>query len=252
MPEWTIRKAGVLYPLVRLPPAIITLLCLALLAGCETPSHQARVESTVNPLPPDAPKPQSFWIKSRQADPTVESLRYHEAIGHIKTALSGRGLYEAPGEASADMIIEVDYGVEPMRRRVEFEETRRPRSRREAEKTAEPGDGSDKGPAIGKRPAEPIAVSESRGEVMIDVGFYKKRLSLEARQNRAKAEPAPGTPEFLWRVEVENESESKDLRKFVPLLASATIDYIASSTHGAREILVDENGQDVAFVKKGL
>lgn len=230
--------------------AISALLLVALLAGCETPNHQVRIESTAYPLPPDAPKPQSFWIKSRQADPTVESLRYHEAIGHIKTALSGRGLYEAPSENAADMIIEVDYGVEPLRRRMEIEETRGRRERRvaETEAAATPVGG----PGIARPPAEPIAVNEARGEVLINVGFYKKHLSLEARHNRAKGEPAPGTPEFLWRVEVENESESKDLRKFVPLLASATIDYIESDTHGRREILVDENGKDVAFVKKGL
>ena len=126
----------------------------------------------------------------------------------------------------------------------------RRRGEKEAEKPA--AGGGTTGPAIPRQPAEPIAVEEGRGEVMINVGFYKKHLSLEARQNRAKAEPAPGTPEFLWRVEVENESESKDLRKFVPLLASATIDFIESNTHGRREILVDEDGKDVVFVKKGL
>ncbi len=240
--------------LVRVPPAIPVLILAALLAGCETTSHQVRIESAANPLPAEAPKPQSFWIRSRQADPTVESLRYHEALGHIKTALSGKGLYEAPSEGAADMIIEVDYGVEPLRRRVEIEETRGSR-RRSAAKGKPPEENpvaAADGPAIARQPAEPIAVNEARGEVLINVGFYKKRLSLEARQNRAKAEPAPGTPEFLWRVEVENESESKDLRKFVPLLASATIDFIESNTHGRREILVDEDGKDVVFVKKGL
>lgn len=216
-------------------PVTAVLLSLLVLAGCETTStHQVKVEATMSP-PPAGQEPKSFWIKSRQADPHVESLRYHEAVGHIKTALSGRGLYEAPNEAAADMVIELDYGVAPKRTRMAVEDSRRSAARPD-------GAGADA--------ATPV---ERRGEVLIDVGIFRKHLTLEARQNRTGTAAAdPQAPEFLWRVKVENESEEKDLRKFVPILASATIDYIAHETGGTREIVVDENGRDVAFVKRGL
>lgn len=227
---------------------VILLAALGLaLAGCNTPTHRVRIEASVNPPPPDAPPPQSFWIKSRQNDPRIETLRYHEAVGHIKTALSGRGLYQAPNEESADMVIEIDYGATPKRQRVEVEDARQS-SRREREKAEK-----------AKQPATAVAETETveseperAGEIMIDVGVYRKHLSLEARRNRAKADDAAGGSEMLWRVEVENEDDNKDLRKYVPILASATIDYIASETGGQKEVTVDENGQDVAFVKKGF
>lgn len=223
-------------------PALV--LALALLAGCNTPTHRVRIEASVNTPPAGTPPPQSFWFKSRKTDPRIETLRYHEAIGHIKTALSGRGLYEAPSEGTADMVIEIDYGATPKRQRVEVEDERR---RKPARKDAAAAGKA----AAGGAPAGSAASAEDRGEIMIDVGVYRKHLTLEARQNQEKA-GAPAGPEFLWRVQVENEDESKDLRKYVPILASATIDYIAAETGGEREVTVDEHGKDVAFVKKGL
>lgn len=221
------------------------------LNGCNTPTHRVRIEASVNAPPAGTPPPQSFWIKSRQADPRVETLRYHEAVGHIKTALSGRGLYEAPNEGMADMVIEIDYGAAPKRERVEVEDSRRlSRKEREAEKARQAAEIAEAEPVAAK--TAPLEVSpENRGEIMIDVSVFRKHLTLEARQNRASGKPVEG-PEFLWRVRVENEDESKDLRKYVPILASATIDYIAAETAGEREVVVDENGKDVAFVKKGL
>lgn len=231
----------------RLTPVL--LLAGLFLAGCNTPTHRVRIEASVNAPPAGTPPPQSFWIKSRQADPRVETLRYHEAVGHIKTALSGRGLYEAPNEAAADMVIEIDYGAAPKRERVEVEDSRRPtRAERQAAKEREtaPAPTAPDAPAAAEEESP-----ENRGEIMIDVSVFRKHLTIEARQNRAAGKPVQGS-EFLWRVRVENEDESKDLRKYVPILASATIDYIAAETAGEKEVVVDENGKDVAFVKKGL
>lgn len=217
-----------------------------LLAGCNTPTHRVRIEASVNAPPVGTPPPQSFWIKSRQADPRVETLRYHEAVGHIKTALSGRGLYEAPNEGMADMVIEIDYGAAPKRQRVEVEDSRRP-----SHKGREAGKATQAAETAVAEAANIESSAESRGEILIDVSVFKKHLTLEARRNRASGKPVEGS-ELLWRVRVENEDESKDLRKYVPILASATIDYIAVETAGETEVVVDENGKDVAFVKKGL
>lgn len=234
---------------MRFLTALLVSAGLALVAGCNTPTHRVRIEASVNPPPADAPPPQSFWIKSRRNDPRIETLRYHEAMGHIKTALSGRGLYQAPNEESADMVIEVDYGATPKRQRVEVEESRQTRKEAKAAKAAAPAGATA---PTGETTEVAASDTERRGEIMIDVGVYRKHLSLEARRNRAKAEAAAGGSEMLWRVEVENEDENKDLRKYVPILASATIDYIASETGGQKEVTVDENGQDVTFVKKGF
>lgn len=237
---------------MRFPTVLVVLLGVAVIAGCNTPTHRVRIEASVNAPPAGTPLAQSFWIKSRQADPRVETLRYHEAVGHIKTALSGRGLYEAPHEAAADMVIEIDYGAVPRRGRVEVEDSRQPNRRRERAR-AEPAAAAPAASKAAPRPATPAdaaAGTEDPSEIMIDVSVFRKHLTLEARQNRTKA--STDGPEFLWRVRVENEDESKDLRKYVPILASATIDFIATETGGAKEVVIDENGKDVAFVKKGL
>lgn len=236
---------------MRFLTVLVAVIGLAALAGCNTTTHRVRIDAEVNTPPAGTPPPQSFWIKSRQADPRIETLRYHEAIGHIKTALSGRGLYEAPNEAAADMVIEVDYGAAPKRQRVEVEETRQGRSST-APSAAATADASGATPApTAETTADAEVSAERRGEIMIDVSLFKKHLTLEARRNRARAGDADG-PEMLWRVRVENEDESKDLRKYVPILASATIDYIAAETNGERELVIDEQGHDVGFVKKGM
>lgn len=212
-----------------------------LLGGCTSAPHDVRIDADVNALPPGTTPPQSYWIKTRQSSATVESLRYKEAVGHIKTALSGQGLFEAPNEQNADMVVELEYGVRSRRQRFDVDESRPEKTA--ARKPREETDPAEEGTTVDER-------GTGRREVELDTDFYEKRLSIEARSRR-KSDDDP-TPELLWRVTAKNTDHNNDLRKFVPILAAATIDYIGKDTGGEKRIKVDDDGTDLAFVKKGL
>src|SRR5258706_15067276 len=90
---------------------------LALLSACSTSStYKVKVDAITKPVPTDA---QSFKLKSKDPRLGEENLRYREAAEFVKTALSGKGLYEAPSEDKADMIVELDYGMDAPRSKIE-------------------------------------------------------------------------------------------------------------------------------------
>src|SRR5258707_13541928 len=82
------------------------------------------------------------------------------------------------------------------------------------------------------------------------VTIYEKYLRLTARENKPANEGRP--PPELWNVQVSAEDESKDLRKYLPIMASVTIDYIGKDSSNQRTVKVRENGAGVEFVKRGM
>ncbi|MEO7412121.1 MAG: hypothetical protein ABIZ81_02095, partial [Opitutaceae bacterium] len=61
-------------------------------------------------------------------------------------------------------------------------------------------------------------------------------------------------PSEIWTVDVSTEGENRDLRKALPVLAAATIEYVSKDSQGQKTIKLkdtDKNGP-IAFVKKGL
>ena len=86
-------------------------LLLLLLSGCNT-TYEMEVDAISNPSITDA---ESYIIVPRDPETDVNDLRYKETVDYIKTALSGKGLYEALDAEEADMVVEIDYGMEPPR-----------------------------------------------------------------------------------------------------------------------------------------
>src|SRR5688500_8706519 len=84
-------------------------------AGCAT-THTVKVDSLAKPKAEDAI---SYEIKNRNPLVADDSLRYKEAASLVKTALSGKGLYEAPPNTKPDMVVDLDYGVGPPQMRRE-------------------------------------------------------------------------------------------------------------------------------------
>ena len=87
-------------------------LAIALLSGCNT-TYEMEVDAITNPALNDA---ESYVIVPRDPETDINDLRYKETVAYIKTALSGKGMYEALTAQDADMVVEVDYGMEPPRR----------------------------------------------------------------------------------------------------------------------------------------
>lgn len=230
---------------------IAPVLCALFAAGCATPArHEVKIDAIAKPAPGQQ---QSFTLKSKDPRLGEENLRYKEAADYVRTALSGKGLYEAPNAEKADMVVELDFGMEAARSKVE---------RVSVPVYAQVG-GSVRYESVpvtdarGNTTHRTVAVYEApRNELMgYDeqprlVSVYEKYLKISARENKPAAEGRP--PAELWSIHASAEDESKDLRKYLPIMASATMDYIGADTSEQKVIKVRADGQDVDFIRRKM
>jgi hypothetical protein len=221
-----------------------------LFAGCASYT-EVKVDSLAKP---DAEASISYEIKNKNPLVADDSLRYKEAAGFVKTALSGKGMYEAPPGTKADIVVDMDYGVGP------------PISRRETvsepvyitipgqirQERVQVGTDSQGRPIYQTITVQDPPTTEFAGfrEYQITVTVYEKFLKLAAKENKETSEGRP--QQEVWTVDVTAEGESRDLRKNLPVLVAATIDYIGKDSHGQKSIRIKDTDKDVAFVKKGM
>ena len=232
---------------VWIAASLVTVLATA---ACSTSTHQVKVDAISKPAPSDR---QSYRLKSKNPALGEENLRYREAAEFVKTALSGKGLYEALSEEKADMIVELDYGMETPRTKME---------RVSVPVYAQVGGGVryDTVPVTdskGNTSLRTVAVYESPRNELVGydevprmVTIYEKYLKITARENKAASEGRP--PSELWSVQASAEDESKDLRKYLPIMASATVDYIGKDSSHQTVVKVKENGEAVGFIRRGM
>lgn len=238
-----------------------TLLAAGLfLTGCESSTYVLQVDAISQPQTgevaqaPKAKAPKSFKVRSH--DPRIEedSLRYKEVSDYVKTALSGKGMYEAPSVEAADLIIDIDYGMETPRMKYEtvttpivvFQEGLPSRE-------MVPIGTSATGQTIYKTvrvPGPQVRKIVGWKEETEPVVVYEKYLKVSARQNQEAVEGRP--PPEVWSVNVSAEDESQELRKYLPILASATADYIGTNTKREKSVAVHEDDDSVEFIKKGM
>jgi hypothetical protein len=226
-------------------------LLMMLGAGCTTPGHQVKVDAIARQE--GARDAQSYVLRTRGPAAKDDSLRSREATEFIRTALSGKGLYEAPSAERADLVIEVDYGVEAPRSKIE---------RVTVPIYAQVGGGVRYGTVAG-RDAQGNAVQRSVAvyepprteivgydEVPRLVTVYEKYLKISARENRSTSEGRP--PPELWTIHASTEDESKDIRKYLPIIASATIDFVGEGATAEKTVKVRADGPGVDFIRKGM
>ena len=106
--------AGRLAPSAPLRASAL-LTSLLLLSGCVS-TTEVKVDSLAKP---NAETAVSYEIHNKNPLLADDSLRYKEAADYVKTALSGKGMYEAPGNTKADLVGDLDYGVGPPQSRLE-------------------------------------------------------------------------------------------------------------------------------------
>jgi len=237
----------------RFLPAASTLLAVAaaaLLSGCTT-THELKVDSLAKPK---AENSISYEIKNKNPLVTEESLRYQEAAGFVKTALSGKGMYEAPPNTKADMVVDLDYGVGPpqMRRETVSEPVYVTLPGQIRTERVQVGTDSQGRPIYQTITVQDPPTTEFAGfrEYMVTVVVYEKYLKMSARENKEAVEGRP--PQEIWTVDVTSEGESRDIRKNLPILVAASIDYIGKDTQGQKTIRIKDTHSDIAFVKKGM
>lgn len=234
-------------PLVLLPAA-----CALLLGGCTT-TYQVQVDA-ISQATPAASTAQSYEIKSTNPRVDEASLRYKEVANYVKTALSGKGMYEAPDGAKADVVVNVDFGMESPR--VKYETETYPiyaqvgGGVRYVQMPVTDRNGRVVGfqtVAVYDPPRTEIIGYEEQVKPVI---VYEKYLKLSARENKEANEGRP--PAEVWSVNVSAEDESKDIRKYLPILASATADYIGTNTQEQKPIRIKEDDEVVGFIRKGI
>lgn len=221
-----------------------------LLSGCAT-THEVKIDSLAKPKIDNVA---SYEIKNRNPAVTDDSLRYKEAASYVKTALSGKGLYEVPPGTKPDLVVDLDYGVGPPQTKHEI--------RSEAIYINVPGQlryervqvGRDSnGQAVYRTvTVQDPPTTEFAGfrDYVVVVTVYEKYLKISAKENKDVTEG--GTAQELWTVDVTSEGESRDIRKNLPVLVAASIQYIGQDTQGQKTVRIKDTSTDIAFVKKGL
>jgi len=237
-------------------PAGLSLICAALtagtllLAGCAS-TTEVKIDSLSKPRAEEAI---SYSIHNNNPLVEEDSLRYKEAVGFVKTALSGKGLYEAPEGQQPDIVVSVDYGVGPPQVKRETYSEPVYITREGAVHLISVVIGRDKNgnPIYGTQTIQDPPIQEMAGyqDRVVTYVVYEKYVHLTARDNKPAEEGRP--PSEIWTIDATSEGESRDLRKNLPVIVAATIDYIGKDTHGQKTIRIKDTGPDVAFVKKGL
>ncbi|MSU70564.1 MAG: hypothetical protein EXS39_07290 [Opitutaceae bacterium] len=237
------------------PPFLLWVAVVGLLlSGCAS-GYQMKVDAISRPKPAAKEEPVSYRIRNKNPEDSDDSLRYKEAAKFVKTALSGKGMYEVADSEKADMVVDIDYGMSPPKGRVETvsEPVYITVPGPVTYQTMQVGSGANGTPIYRTIAVQGPPRTEYVGEreYLVMRVTYEKYLHLTARENQPGSEGRP--PPEIWTIDVTSEGESKNLRKYLPALAAASIDYIGKDTRGQKDIrLKDEKDGAVAFVKKGL
>ena len=227
-----------------------TILAL-LLVGCNT-TYEMEVDAISNPSITDA---ESYIIIPRDPETDTNDLRYKETVDYIKTALSGKGLYEALNAEEADMVVEIDYGMEPPRqeyRVVEepvFATIQHPDTIQQVAQT-DPKTGRTIVYNVrvpGRRTRELIGYEERLKSVVVN----EKYLELTAKENTITTS-SDIPPQEIWSVQVRNYDENNDLREYIPIMAASVADYVGEDTGSNHNIRLKEKDDVVQFIKKGI
>lgn len=226
-------------------------IALSLFVGGCANSYQVKVDSLAKPK---AEESISYKIINKNPAVSDDSLRYKEAAGFVRTALSGKGLYEASDAEKADLVVALDYGVGPPQSKMETVSepvyiTLPGQLRTERVQVGTDRNGS---PIYQTVTVQDPPRTEFAGyrEYLVTVTTYEKYLRLNATENKPAAEGRP--PSEIWTVDVTSEGESRDLRKSLPILAAASIDFVGKDSKGQKTIRIKDTDKDVAFIKKGM
>ena len=223
---------------------------LLISAGCDSDlSYSVKVNAVQNP---EVEGLESYTIRSSNVEVEENDIWFKETVAYVKKALAVHGLYEAPNPESADMIVDIAFGVSvPL---VEIEEWEEPiyvqKDDGFKEITIMVNDGAGgKIPTtrrIYTNPEQKIVGYEKR---MRPVTRYQKYLRITARVNDPGQKERP--PAYAWSVYVTSKDESDDIRKHLPVLTAAAVRFIGESTNEQVEIRLKGKDEVVAFIKDG-
>lgn len=238
-------------------PAMQRLLALLavtiLFSGCAT-TYRFKVDAVKNQETEITEEKQSFRVVSANPEMDEDDLRFQETRQYVKTALSSKGMYEAPPGTDADMVVEVDFGMEEPR--TKFYTVSEPvyamvgggaRTIMVAVRDPKTGRISYVPQVVYDPPQRELVGFQDR---VVTVTVYEKYIRITSRETPEEAGDRP--PRELWSVYVTNEDESDDIRKYVPLMVSAAMDSMDQNTSSQKEIVLTQEDERVKFVREGL
>jgi hypothetical protein len=147
-----------------------------------------------------------------------------DALRHVRTALSGHGLFEAPAGVAPDLEIEVTCGLGGAQTEI--------RTHTVAVQSAPLGD-----PIFATNPVTHIPV-HSR------VTVFQKHLMISARTARSA--------ENVWRIQASLANGSRRLEAALPVLAAAIMNVVGYDTQGTTMLKLSSKDADVLFIHRGL
>ena len=234
----------------RIATSALTVGAMLFAGGCAS-GYDVKIDSLAKAKAADAI---SYQIHNKNPQTGDESLRYKEAAAYVRTALSGKGMYEAPDAEKADLVVEIDYGVGPPQSKMETisEPVYRVIPGRVYTQTVQVGTDRNGNPIYQTVTTQEPPTTEFDGyrEYQIRTVVYEKFLKMSARENKPATEGKPA--EEIWTLDITSEGESKDVRKALPVLAAASIDFVGKDSHGQKTIHLKDTSSDIAFVKKGM
>jgi len=165
----------------------------------------------------------------------------------VRTALSAKGLYEAPDAAQADFVVSIDYGVGPRRMVVErlAGAAYDPSVRGDAQQVPSAGRAGYDG--FG-RARSGVARAATGGEKLLVSHVWPKHLSIAARTRPADGAAAAME---LWRVTVSTDDGGASIEEVLPVLAGAAMDYLGTNSEVRLTRRLSARSEPVVFVSGG-
>lgn len=198
------------------------LILAALLASARASDpHEVAVEAVCSPATGDRE-----FLSYRLIQPAnvrENDADHARARQHVRTALSGRGLFEALPGTVPDLVIQVDCGLGAPRGVIRTHLV--------------PVRPENPNPFLNSEPMTLVAVNER-------VYLAPKFLLLTAR--------AGGSPQQLWRVWASVSDEAVDLEPALPVLAAAAMNAIGSNTGGVTLLRLQPKDVDILFIEAGM
>ena len=182
------------------------------------------------------------------ADPVVRT-----AAAYVKTALSSKGLYEAPEGVSPATVVEVDFGAEAPKR--ELVRALEPVYRT----VREPGayvtesyvdDQGNTRTVTRYVPGMARTVMAGWREVRYESITHPKYLRITAREVPAEGDDRP--PRELWSVYVTHDDTDAGIAASLPYLVAAAMDAIDQNASSQRTVTLRDKDERVAFIRRGI
>lgn len=225
---------------------LIPFIVLLALSSC-SPSYHFKVDAISGG---ELSKGKSFVLISGNAEMKESDLRFREAANLVQTGLEGKGMHRAKDIASADLLIELTFGVGEPREVMEV--------RSYPETHWHPGFSYairipiyDKNGLIvsyqNRVVREPPRSYTYWDERVDSSTIFEKYLEIAAYDNRLGS--AVNDPEQIWGLVITNADYSDNIREYLPYMIAAALPYIGEDTGSQIHVSLKQDDPTVNFIR---